>query len=268
MNQSLEYLASGNTEAPVLEMIRVDKRFGGVHAIDQFDLTVMPRSIYGLIGPNGAGKTTIFNTITGIYSADAGQILYEGKDITRIRPDQAAALGIARTFQNIRLFGNLTVKMNVMIACNMHARYSMFDALVRTSKYRSVTRAVEEKAQALLETVGLADKADDIASSLPYGHQRKLEIARAMATQPHLLLLDEPAAGMNADEEKELVAFIRALHEQYPITILMIEHHMDVVTELCEQCTVLDFGKTLASGTVDAVKQNDAVIAAYLGGEI
>ena len=268
MNLALENGTNENAQAPVLKMIQVDKRFGGVHAIDKFDLTVMPRSIYGLIGPNGAGNTTIFNTITGIYSADAGQILYEGKDITRIRPDQAAALGIARTFQNIRLFDNLTVKMNVMIACNMHAKYHMIDALLRTPKYRSVTREVEEKAEMLLETVGLADKADDIAKSLPYGHQRKLEIARAMATEPHLLLLDEPAAGMNADEEKELVAFIRSLHERYPITILMIEHHMDVVTELCERCTVLDFGKTLASGTVDEVKQNDAVIAAYLGGEI
>lgn len=253
---------------PVLQMEQVEKHFGGVRAIDQFDLTVMPRSIYGLIGPNGAGKTTIFNTITGIYTADAGRILYEGKDITRIRPDQAAALGIARTFQNIRLFGNLSVKMNVVIACDLHAKYGMADALLRTPKYRKVTKAVEEKAMALLETVGLTEKQDDIASSLPYGHQRKLEIARAMATDPHLLLLDEPAAGMNEDESRELIAFVQKLHAENPITILMIEHHMDVVAELCQQCTVLDFGKTLASGTVDEVKRNDAVIAAYLGGEL
>ena len=253
---------------PILEMRQVEKHFGGVHAIDKFDLQVMPHSIYGLIGPNGAGKTTIFNTITGIYTADGGEILIEGKNITNIRPDQAAEIGIARTFQNIRLFGNLSVKMNVIIACNMHAKYNMAEALLRLPRYRAVTRQTEERAMQFLESVGLTDKANDIASPLPYGHQRKLEIARAMATDPKLLLLDEPAAGMNEDEAKELVEFVLQLREDYPITILMIEHHMDVVADLCEQCTVLDFGKTLASGSVDEVKKNEAVIAAYLGGEI
>ncbi len=252
---------------PILEMQNVEKRFGGVRAIDDFSLKVEPGTIYGLIGPNGAGKTTIFNTITGIYRADEGKIFFQNKDISKIEPHQAAEMGIARTFQNIRLFGNLSVKMNVIIACNMHSRYHLGDALFRTAKYRRVTAETEAKAQEFLETVGLADKADELASSLPYGHQRKLEIARAMATNPRLLLLDEPAAGMNADESLELVDFIFELKKKFPITILMIEHHMDVVTNLCDACTVLNFGKTLAVGTVDEIKRNPKVIEAYLGGD-
>ena len=259
---------SQNSNTPLLEMKEVEKHFGGVKAIDHFNLRVMPRAIYGLIGPNGAGKTTIFNTITGIYHADTGQIFFEGKDITKIKPHEAAALGIARTFQNIRLFGNLSVKMNVIIACNMHGNYSMIEALLRLPRYQKVTKEVEARAMGFLESVGLTDKADDVASSLPYGHQRKLEIARAMATDPKLLLLDEPAAGMNEEESLDLVSFVKKLHHDNPITILMIEHHMDVVSQLCEQCTVLDFGRTLAQGTVEEVKQNEAVVAAYLGGEL
>ena len=185
---------------PILEMQNVEKRFGGVRAIDNFSLKVEEGSIYGLIGPNGAGKTTIFNTITGIYQADAGHIFFEGKEITGCQPHTAAEIGMARTFQNIRLFGNLSVKTNVIIARNMHSPYSLADALLRTKKYRTSVKETEEQAMEFLEAVGLADKADEIASSLPYGHQRKLEIARAMATDPKLLLLDEPAAGMNADE--------------------------------------------------------------------
>ena len=158
--------------------------------------------------------------------------------------------------------------MNVIIACNMHNRYSVAEAILRLPRYRKVTKAIEERAMGFLESVGLADKADDIAGSLPYGHQRKLEIARAMATDPKLLLLDEPAAGMNEEESLELVDFLKKLHHDNPITILMIEHHMDVVSRLCEQCTVLDFGRTLAQGTVEEVKQNESVVAAYLGGEL
>ena len=206
----------------ILEMRNVEKHFGGVRAIDDFSLKLEPGIIYGLIGPNGAGKTTIFNTITGIYQADAGEIFFKGKEITKIQPHRAAELGIARTFQNIRLFGNLSVKTNVVIACNMHSRYGLGDALLRTSRYRKVTKDTEARAMEFLEFVGLADKADELANSLPYGHQRKLEIARAMATDPSLLLLDEPAAGMNADESLELVDFIRGLKEKFPITILMI----------------------------------------------
>ena len=252
---------------PILEMQNVEKRFGGVRAIDDFSLKVEPGAIYGLIGPNGAGKTTIFNTITGIYHADAGKIFFQGKEITKIEPHQAANLGIARTFQNIRLFDNLSVKMNVVIACNMRSAYHLGDALLRTPKYRRVTKETEEKAMEFLRAVDLADKAEELSSSLPYGHQRKLEIARAMATDPRLLLLDEPAAGMNADESQELVDFILRLKEEFPITILLIEHHMDVVANLCSGCTVLNFGRTLAAGTMEEIRKNPEVVAAYLGGD-
>ena len=257
-----------SSAAPLLEMIDVEKRFGGVRAIDRFGLKVMSGEIYGIIGANGAGKTTIFNIITGVYQPDEGRILFEGKDITKIRPHEAASIGIARTFQNIRLFGNLTVKMNVIIACNLHDNYSVLDALLRLPRYRRVTKEVEKRAMTLLEAVGLAEKADDIANSLPYVHQRKLDLARAMATDPKLLLLDEPAAGMNQEEMPEFVELIEKLHRENPITILLIEHHMDVITRLCSQCSVLDFGRTLAKGTVAEVKQNESVIAAYLGGEL
>lgn len=251
----------------ILEMKKIDKYFGGVHAIEAFSMQVEKGSVYGLIGPNGAGKTTIFNTITGIYTADSGQILYKGEDITRIKPHEAAWKGIARTFQNIRLFGKLSVKANVITACNMHMKYNMIDAVFRLPRYRQETREAEDRAMHFLDVVGLTDKADDIADSLPYGHQRKLEIARAMASNPSLLLLDEPAAGMNADESLELVEFLNRLRRDFEITILMIEHHMDVVANLCDKCSVLDFGKLLACGTVDEVKRDDAVIRAYLGGE-
>ena len=251
----------------LLELKQVDKYFGGVHAIDSFSLTMKKNAIHGLIGPNGAGKTTIFNTITGIYRADSGTILFNGENITGIQPNQATAKGIARTFQNIRLFNNLSVKENVVIACNMHASYGLADALLRTPKFRRQRAETEERAMHFLQTVGLEGHAEDKAGSLPYGHQRKLEIARAMATKPRLLLLDEPAAGMNADESFELVEFIRRLKELYPVTILMIEHHMDVVTNLCEQCTVLNFGKTLATGRMEDIRRNPEVVEAYPGGD-
>ena len=221
---------------PVLEMQNVEKHFGGVHAIDNFSVKIERGQIHGLIGPNGAGKTTIFNNITGIYAPDAGKILFLGYDITGSSPHRVAQLGIGRTFQNIRLFSNLSVMDNVIIASGMD------------------------------EIVGLQDKANERASSLPYGHQRKLEIARAMALEPKLLLLDEPAAGMNADESMELVDFVREIRDHFKITILMIEHHMDVVSNLCDYCTVLNFGKTLAVGTPAEVKSNPDVIRAYLGG--
>ena len=251
----------------LLELTKVDKYFGGVHAIDSFSLTMQAGAIHGLIGPNGAGKTTIFNTITGIYRADSGSIRFNGEDITSIRPDQASAKGIARTFQNIRLFNNLSVKENVVIACNMHVRYGIADALLRTPRFRRQRAEIEARAMHFLQTVGLESNAEDKAGSLPYGHQRKLEIARAMATRPKLLLLDEPAAGMNADESIELVEFIRRLKELYPVTILMIEHHMDVLTNLCDHVTVLNFGKTICVGTPEEVKSDPEVIRAYLGGE-
>jgi branched-chain amino acid transport system ATP-binding protein len=253
-------------EQAVLEMIHVEKYFGGVHAIDDFSVRVMPHRIHGLIGPNGAGKTTIFNNITGIYKPDSGRIIFCGREITNKAPHDIAAEGIARTFQNIRLFNSESVLENVMMACNMHAGYGLAGALFHTQKYKDACREIQEKSMNLLEIVGLADKRDEQSSSLPYGHQRKLEIARAIALDPKLLLLDEPAAGMNAEESLELVQFVNDIRERFGIAILMIEHHMDVVANLCDECTVLNFGKTLAVGTPAEVTKNPDVIAAYLGG--
>ena len=251
---------------PVLEMQNVEKHFGGVHAIDNFSVKIERGQIHGLIGPNGAGKTTIFNNITGIYAPDAGKILFRGYDITGSSPHRVAQLGIGRTFQNIRLFSNLSVMDNVIIASGMDATYNLAEAIFHNKNYIRREKHLQDKAMHLLEIVGLQDKANERASSLPYGHQRKLEIARAMALEPKLLLLDEPAAGMNADESMELVDFVREIRDHFKITILMIEHHMDVVSNLCDYCTVLNFGKTLAVGTPAEVKSNPDVIRAYLGG--
>ena len=251
----------------MLLYVFVEKNFGGVRAIDNFSVTLEPGKIHGLIGPNGAGNTTIFNNITGIYAPDSGKIIFNGTDITGSTPHRVAQLGIGRTFQNIRLFSNLSVLSNVVIASNLDATYNMADAIFKTKKYREREKHLEEKAMYLLEVVGLADKANEQANSLPYGHQRKLEIARAMALDPKLLLLDEPAAGMNAEESVELVNFVRQIRERFDITILMIEHHMDVVTNLCDHVTVLNFGKTICVGTPEEVKSDPEVIRAYLGGE-
>ena len=247
-------------------MHNVEKHFGGVRAIDNFSLKLEPGQIHGLIGPNGAGKTTIFNNITGIYAPSAGKIIFDGQDITGMPPYKVAQLGIGRTFQNIRLFSNLSVMDNVIIASNLDATYNMPQAIFMTKKYKEREKFLKEKAMALLEDVGLQDKVNEKASSLPYGHQRKLEIARAMALDPKLLLLDEPAAGMNTEESLDLVDFVREIREKYDITILMIEHHMDVVSNLCDYCTVLNFGKTIAGGTAAEVKSNPDVIKANLGG--
>lgn len=258
---------SNEVKTPVLEMQNVEKHFGGVHAIDNFSVKIEQGKIHGLIGPNGAGKTTIFNNITGIYAPTAGKILFMDQDITGFAPYKVAQLGIGRTFQNIRLFSNLSVLENVIIASGMDATYNMPQAIFHSKKYKEREKFLNEKAMNLLEIVGLQDKAGEKASALPYGHQRKLEIARAMALNPQLLLLDEPAAGMNAEESLDLVNFVREIRDRFDITVLMIEHHMDVVTNLCDYCTVLNFGKTIAVGTPAEVKANPEVIRAYLGGE-
>jgi branched-chain amino acid transport system ATP-binding protein len=255
----------------ILKMDHVQKNFGGLMAIDDFNSELPEGKVHGLIGPNGAGKTTIFNTITGIYAPSHGHIYFNGDDITGAKPHIAAALGIGRTFQNIRLFQNLSVLQNIITAYSATpsssgaASYSLFDALCRTRKFRQAEKHIKEQSLELLDSVGLLDKADERAANLPYGHQRKLEIARALAIKPKLLLLDEPAAGMNAAESTELIGFVKTLREKFSLTILMIEHHMDVVSNLCDTVTVLNFGKTICSGAPGAIKKDPRVIAAYLG---
>ena len=256
---------SNEVKTPVLEMQNVEKHFGGVHAIDNFSVKIEQGKIHGLIGPNGAGKTTIFNNITGIYAPTAGKIFFMGQDITGFAPYKVAQLGIGRTFQNIRLFSNLSVLENVIIASGMDATYNMPQAIFHSKKYKEREKFLNEKAMNLLEIVGLLDKAGEKASSLPYGHQRKLEIARAMALNPQLLLLDEPAAGMNAEESLDLVNFVREIRDRFDITVLMIEHHMDLGMEISDWIYVLDFGMLIAEGTPAEIQNNNRVIEAYMG---
>ncbi len=243
----------------------VTKRFGGIVACKDISFGIPEGRIMGLIGPNGAGKTTIFNLITGVYSLTAGRIYFRGADITRLRPDELVALGIARTFQNIRLFRNLTVLDNVRIAVDRNLPYSFGAALARLPSVLSKERAVYRQATEYLAALGLSGRAGDRADSLPYGLQRKLEIARALALKPKLLLLDEPAAGMNPEESAELARLIRRIHGEFGLTTLLIEHHMDVVMELCEQIYVLNFGVKLAEGDAETVQGNPDVLRAYLG---
>lgn len=251
----------------ILNISNLSKHFGGVKAINNFNLSLTEGKIYGLIGPNGAGKTTIFNVITGIYAPTAGEIKFQGDDITNKKPHAIARVGIGRTFQNIRLFSNLDAISNVMLASNQDVSYNMFESFLRVPKFKREEKMLLEKSMMLLETVDIQHLAKNKAGSLPYGHQRKLEIARALALNPKLLLLDEPAAGMNEDETIELVSFIKNIKEKFDLTILMIEHHMDFVTELCDQCTVLNFGETIATGSPSEIKKNPLVIDAYLGEE-
>lgn len=250
----------------ILELKNVHKNFGGVKAINDFSCSLERGKVHGLIGPNGAGKTTIFNNITGIYAPTEGEIVFLGKNIAGKKPHAIAQAGIGRTFQNIRLFSNLSVLDNVIMANIADAKYNLIDAILRTPKYRRVEKQMHDFAMSLLESVGIAHLRDHTAKNLPYGNQRKLEIARALAVRPKLLLLDEPSSGMNKDESLELVDFVAQVKEDFDLTILLIEHHMDVVTGLCDLVTVLNFGKTIATGTPAEIKKNKAVIEAYLGG--
>jgi branched-chain amino acid transport system ATP-binding protein len=243
----------------------LSKRFGGVTAVADFSLELKARSIVGLIGPNGAGKTTVFNLITGMERPDAGEIYFRQRYLTGSPAHRISMQGIARTFQNTRLLGHLSVLDNVKVAYHAHIRYNVFEAALRLPRFHRVERDIEGKSLEFLDLFGLANEAKTLASALPYGSRRKLEIARALATGASLLLLDEPGAGLNPTETAELTRLIRVLRDDFGVSILLIEHDMGMVMSLCEHIVVLNFGRTIAQGVPDEVKGNPAVIEAYLG---
>ena len=250
----------------LLEIDHVTKRFGGLCAISKCDVKVEAGRTHGLIGPNGAGKTTLFNLITGIYKPTEGDIRFRGESISGLRPGRIALKGIGRTFQNIRLLKSQTVLENVRIAFDSQLHYSPAEAMLRLPRLgRDENKSIEASLE-LLHPFGLADLAHDLAGDLPYGSQRKLEIARALALKPDLLLLDEPAAGMNTGETADLIGFLRWVKEHFQVTLVLIEHHMHLVMNLCDRITVLDFGQTIAEGTPEEIRANPRVIEAYLGG--
>ena len=249
----------------VLEVNQATMQFGGLIAVNNLSMTIGNNEIVALIGPNGAGKTTAFNMITGVYKPTSGMISLNAQNITGLKPNRIAEKGIARTFQNIRLFSPLTVAENVDLAQHVRLKSNWVAATLRTPRYRREMQAVHERTDELLEYMGLTDLKGELAGSLPYGKQRKLEIARALATQPSLLLLDEPAAGMNPSEADELKQLICGIRDRFNIAILLIEHHMDVVMGISDRIYVLNYGTLIASGTAREIQNNEAVISAYLG---
>ena len=251
----------------LLEVSNLGIAFGGLQAVSQLDLSIEKGHLYGLIGPNGAGKTTVFNMLTGVYRPTEGNIVLDGKDITGKSPEVISKAGIARTFQNIRLFSEMSVLDNVKVALHNQVRYSMATGILRLPSFKEKEHEMNRRAHKLLQIFDLDGECNLKASQLPYGKQRKLEIARALGTNPKLLLLDEPAAGMNPNETEELMRTVRSVRDQFGIAILLIEHDMNFVMGICEEITVLDYGRVIARGDGKSIRNNPKVIAAYLGGD-
>lgn len=249
----------------LLEITNLGIAFGGLRAVDDFNLTIEQGQLYGLIGPNGAGKTTVFNMLTGVYTPTDGRIVLDGRDITGMKTVEINKAGIARTFQNIRLFQEMSVLDNVKVGLHNQYKYSTLAGILRLPSYFRTENQMNQRAVELLEVFGLKGESDYLASNLPYGKQRKLEIARALATDPKLLLLDEPAAGMNPNETEELMQTIRFVRDEFHMTILLIEHDMRLVSGICEDLTVLNFGQVLVQGKTEEVLHDPRVITAYLG---
>ena len=253
---------------PLLKIDNLSKSFGGLKAVSDLNIEINEGELIGLIGPNGAGKTTVFNLLTGVYEKTEGNMTFQGKDVSGLKPYQVTQRGVARTFQNIRLFSDLSVIDNVKIAYHQRTTYNTASALFRLPSYYSGEKEIQRKAMDLLKIFSLEDKAEETAKNLPYGEQRRLEIARALGTEPKLLLLDEPAAGMNPQETHDLMNLIRWIREQFKLTILLIEHDMALVMGVCERIYVLDYGMIIAQGAPDEIKRNSKVIEAYLGEEV
>jgi branched-chain amino acid transport system ATP-binding protein len=254
-------------QATLLEVSGATRRFGGLVAVDRVSFQVQKNEIFGLIGPNGAGKTTLFNLITGLIPLSSGNLIYQGRSINKYEPHQIAKAGIARTFQNLRLFGDLSALENVAIADHIHNTSNLFSGVFALPASRKEEEKTYQKAKELLDLVGLSDQSNRKACNLAYGDQRRLEIARALALQPQLLLLDEPAAGMNTNEKGGLSQLIRQIRDNLQLTVLLIEHHVPLVMGLCDRIAVLDFGKLIALGDAATVRHDPAVIEAYLGDE-
>ncbi len=251
----------------LLDVEGIGISFGGLKAVQRFSVRLKPSSLYGLIGPNGAGKTTAFNLLTGVYRTDEGRIELDGKNLVGLKPHAIAAAGMARTFQNIRLFPGLNVLDNVRVAGQLHRRHGLVATVFRSGRYRSEEAEIRRKSLELLSLFGLQNRAEEPADCLSYGHQRHLEIVRALAAEPKVLLLDEPAAGLNSQEKRELARSIRQIRDTFGVAILLIEHDMGLVMDICEQITVLDHGVTIAHGSPNEIQNDPTVIAAYLGSD-